>query len=1310
MTKQQQDLTTQQNHQPATAEADNATSRPASKAKSKKSWCRLLLCGGSAVIFGFIFLLLVLLATDRGQLALIRLADKMLDSLTIEQVSGSLGQGLVLENMHYQTDGVEVSIAQTRLQLDLGCLWQRKICLQDFSLTQPTINIDTALLAPAQQQNASSAPMQRVNLPISVQADKLALNQLAIKLDEQQINLATFESALSLNNEEGLTLAPTRIDGLQFLQQTAPVTELDLADDSHQNASAPLDWQELEQRLQQPLLGNLKEIQLPFDLHIKQIEGTNWLYQQRDSEKLLQQITIPLIQLQAEARDYLVQLQKLHIESSLGELNGEGSIQLNQDFALELHVTSRINKLTTPQQLLLEESQLSLQLSGALLKQTQLSLTSKGGINSQLSAKVELNQPKTPFSLEFTSPAFRYPATGNDPFISKEVQLVAEGDLFDYQLKVNGQAQGMGAPQATLDLALTGGLSQAQLQQLVLKTLGGQAELTGELAWQQGLSWQQQLTLNQINTANFLPEWRALLSGELQTKGYVNSDNWHIELPTLALQGRLNGHSLALQGELVADKSQLLDVRQLSLNYGNNQLQAQGKLSQESDFNLQLDAPNLTGLLPDLSANLQGNVKIKGNIAEPEVAINLQGKNIHFQQMNLADISLNSQISSEQQIQGLVNLNLAGFNFDQVALKSLQLSLAGNEQQHQLQLRSTGQPVALNLDLTGQFKRNEQQWQGALAQVEIDTPIGAIRNNQNIEIDYQNLDLTATLSAHCWHNPKLELCFPTALTLGKEGAVQFALNKLDLTALNQLIQQEDLLQGQLTSQGQVNWFAEQPLALNLELDGKNLRVKQPINYRDVNLAISNLHLASSLQQNNLDLSASLNLADNGGLNSHIQLKDIAQARQLTGSLQLNQLDLTLLEQLLAKGEKIGGELNANLQFGGNLQAPLLNGDIRLEQLAVSLFSSPVPITNGQLRLQFNGNSSQLSGLLESQENRLELSGKANWQDLNRWTAEVAAKAQEFAVDIPGMARLRLSPDIQLSASPSLLNLSGEVNIPWARIQVEQLPESAVTVSSDEVILDQLPTGQISVPKRQTAQTGMLIQSDLRINIGDDVRLEAYGLKTELKGLLSVRQDKGNLGLYGQIDLIKGRYSSFGQDLLIRKGQISFSGLPSQPLLNIEAIRNPEVMEDSTVVAGVKVVGLADAPEATIFAEPSMSQDQALSYLLTGRSLENSGETGSSSSVGVALLGLGLAQSGKVLGGIGETFGIQDLNLGTQGVGDSSQVVVSGYITPRLQVKYGVGLFDGLAEFTLKYRLLPRLYFQSVSGVNQAFDLLYQFEF
>jgi len=46
----------------------------------------------------------------------------------------------------------------------------------------------------------------------------------------------------------------------------------------------------------------------------------------------------------------------------------------------------------------------------------------------------------------------------------------------------------------------------------------------------------------------------------------------------------------------------------------------------------------------------------------------------------------------------------------------------------------------------------------------------------------------------------------------------------------------------------------------------------------------------------------------------------------------------------------------------------------------------------------------------------------------------------------------------------------------------------------------------------------------------------------------------------------------------------------------------------------------------------------------------------------------------------------------------------------LKVKYGVGLFDSLSTLTLRYQVIPKLYLEVVSGVDQALDVLYQFEF
>ena len=55
------------------------------------------------------------------------------------------------------------------------------------------------------------------------------------------------------------------------------------------------------------------------------------------------------------------------------------------------------------------------------------------------------------------------------------------------------------------------------------------------------------------------------------------------------------------------------------------------------------------------------------------------------------------------------------------------------------------------------------------------------------------------------------------------------------------------------------------------------------------------------------------------------------------------------------------------------------------------------------------------------------------------------------------------------------------------------------------------------------------------------------------------------------------------------------------------------------------------------------------------------------------------------------------------------MTIGGEIAPGLRVSYGAGVFDSISEVKARYELLPRLYLQAVSGLNQAIDLFYQFK-
>ena len=198
-------------------------------------------------------------------------------------------------------------------------------------------------------------------------------------------------------------------------------------------------------------------------------------------------------------------------------------------------------------------------------------------------------------------------------------------------------------------------------------------------------------------------------------------------------------------------------------------------------------------------------------------------------------------------------------------------------------------------------------------------------------------------------------------------------------------------------------------------------------------------------------------------------------------------------------------------------------------------------------------------------------------------------------------------------------------------------------------------------------------------MGDQIFIDAFGLKAKLSGDLKVTQDaRRGLGLNGQVNVDDGRFHAYGQDLIVRTGHVIFAGPPSRPQLNIEAIRNPEAIEDD-VTAGIRVTGNAMRPKVTVFSEPALSQQQTLSYLLRGQGLDTSSDD--NSMITSALVGLGVSQTGRIIGEIG-----------------------------GLQLKYGVGIFDSLATITLRYRLMPRLYLEAASGVNQAFDVLYSFEY
>jgi len=112
------------------------------------------------------------------------------------------------------------------------------------------------------------------------------------------------------------------------------------------------------------------------------------------------------------------------------------------------------------------------------------------------------------------------------------------------------------------------------------------------------------------------------------------------------------------------------------------------------------------------------------------------------------------------------------------------------------------------------------------------------------------------------------------------------------------------------------------------------------------------------------------------------------------------------------------------------------------------------------------------------------------------------------------------------------------------------------------------------------------------------------------------------------------------------------------------------------------------PEFELFSEPAMSQSEQLSYLVLGQPLQGGTSSNESNAMNQAAIALGLAGGGAVAESLGEQFGFDTVGV-EKGPGESTEeasLVVGKFLSPKLYVSYGVGLFDPVSTIWLRYTI------------------------
>jgi Family of unknown function (DUF490). len=294
------------------------------------------------------------------------------------------------------------------------------------------------------------------------------------------------------------------------------------------------------------------------------------------------------------------------------------------------------------------------------------------------------------------------------------------------------------------------------------------------------------------------------------------------------------------------------------------------------------------------------------------------------------------------------------------------------------------------------------------------------------------------------------------------------------------------------------------------------------------------------------------------------------------------------------------------------------------------------------------------------------------------------------------------PDAQIAVSPELKGafagqqgkVTGKLKIPKAVLQLPQLPENTVKVSSDEVILGE----QKAEPNATSAPQ---IDAELDIELGKQVSFSGQGLKTDLSGKLKMTKTGETTAMYGSIDMNKARYKSYGQDLTVRKGRFLFNGPVDKPWLDVEAIR---VSKSKEVTAILNLTGPLDTPQTRLSSEPALPEEEVLAYLITGGPLEEVSKS-EGNRVAAAALSYG---SGK-LSWLSDKLGVDEFEVQEGKTLQDTLATVGQYLTPDFYVGTKVGLFNKQAVLVLKRKLTKTFNVETQTGTSQRIKLNYEFD-
>jgi translocation and assembly module TamB len=926
---------------------------------------------------------------------------------------------------------------------------------------------------------------------------------------------------------------------------------------------------------------------------------------------------------------------------------------------------------------------------------TELRATANGAVDLH-------DAPRIRFAGDWT--ALRWPLSGKALVQLPRGRYSIEG-AGTYAYTVDASVRGPSIPASEVQARGDVDATRVRVATLDARTLRGRVTGTGELSWQDDRPWSAKLDGRSLDFGVLRPQLAGRVNASVVAsgRGFEPTGWWDARIARL--DGQVRG--VAARGKGAAQmRSGQLRVDGLEVFFGSAQLQADGTVGKKtSDLDWRLRVDDIGSFVPEAGGSVRSRGTVSGSEGHTSVQGTLGARGLKYGAWQASQVVADVDVDTTDRDASYVKIVALRAGQEDRYADELRLTLDGRATAHTLVVRGTSGKDWMELATRGAFDAKLARWNVQLQDFRVQGPpllSYRLESPSNLVADRDGLLLSTT----CFVRETERICAAGAWSSATPWALTLNAREMPLRLLPLALPRGTEYSGTVDVDATVRGAPREPWTAEAGLGFKDaeFRYRAPSGRMDV-VRLGTGRLDGRVAPD--AYLADVGLASVGGssVEGHARVVrsegPLADA-PLTGQFAMQTRELAWLPLFVPDVDRLTGQLQAKIDVAGTAGAPQLRGFITFDDGEIDVYRTNLLLRAVSSRITLDDNRIALDAHATTRGGTAKATGALEWRDRAPFGTLNFTGENLLVADLPE-AKVTASPNLDFKVDGRRIDVSGEVRIPMARIQPKDL-RGAVLSSGDEVIV-----GRSAEPERKGA---FVVNTAVRLALGDDVKVDAYGLKGRLGGslLVTARPNEVPIGS-GELSVKDGTFEAYTRELDIDRGRLLFAGQDvGNPGLDIRAQR--KIINTKTggdIVAGINVRGTLLRPQVSFYSDPAMSQSQIASMIIVGRTLDDLQDSQKQTLGGADTRTALTAQGSALLAGqLGRYVGIDDVAV-EQGANNATSIVIGKFLSPRLYVSYGVSLTETINTLKLRYTIGDRWVIKTESGVRQSADIEYTIE-